>query len=288
MATCALCKKSCGKLVCGRCRQSHYCNKECQRKHWKTHKNTCKTQKKDINAKRTNKVEEQHQPLDFDEQQVNGSNSDIDADDGFMKFSWDVEEKELNNFRKTGECKSDEIEIEEEKYNAYKWEWALRSTGTEAELTLTLKSLPEQIGAAKMNIDMSCDELLYVENHEGVVLTLRDELRIKLKDKFETNVVVTFDLDKFEKEHLKKLKFKCNIEILVNYDLWGGIFSEIEKPLFVARSQLNNLLVYGFINEIHEYNSQKIKASPLSIYELIYKYYLMMIKITGKGGLFVW
>eukprot|EP01084_Bolivina_argentea_P256210 431273_1 len=218
----------------------------------------------------------------------NESDVEFAEEEEFMTFVWEIEEKEFDNFRKTGECKSDEIEIEEEKYNAYKWEWALRSTGTEAELTLTLKSLPEQIGAAKMNIDMSCDELLYVENHEGVVLTLRDELRIKLKDKFETNVVVTFDLDKFEKEHLKKLKFKCNIEILVNYDLWGGIFSEIEKPLFVARSQLNNLLVYGFINEIHEYNSQKIKASPLSIYELIYKYYLMMIKITGKGGLFVW
>ena len=41
--SCALCGKSSMKLMsCGKCGKVKYCGKECQRKHWKSHKNNCK------------------------------------------------------------------------------------------------------------------------------------------------------------------------------------------------------------------------------------------------------
>ena len=37
-----------GGKKCARCKQVHYCNRECQRAHWKTHKPNCKELKKDL------------------------------------------------------------------------------------------------------------------------------------------------------------------------------------------------------------------------------------------------
>ncbi len=39
--TCPVCKKS-ASLKCAGCRQIFYCRRECQKKHWKKHKNECK------------------------------------------------------------------------------------------------------------------------------------------------------------------------------------------------------------------------------------------------------
>jgi len=45
--TCTICAM-CGKMIkssnnkCSRCRKVHYCNRDCQKSHWKVHKNVCK------------------------------------------------------------------------------------------------------------------------------------------------------------------------------------------------------------------------------------------------------
>eukprot|EP01084_Bolivina_argentea_P286676 491806_1 len=121
MSTCAFCHSSCGQLVCGRCGQSHYCNIECQRKDWKTHKNECKPSKKDITATKD-------EALDFDKHQNKTS-----VNEEFMTFVWELEEKEFDNFQKSGECRSDDIEIEVEKYSDFKWEWILKSNENRVE-----------------------------------------------------------------------------------------------------------------------------------------------------------
>lgn len=41
MYTCASCNKACGNLRCARCKKTFYCNTECQRNHWRTHKCEC-------------------------------------------------------------------------------------------------------------------------------------------------------------------------------------------------------------------------------------------------------
>ena len=42
MYTCTACGKACPFNKCGRCKNVHYCNMECQRAHWKEHKSVCK------------------------------------------------------------------------------------------------------------------------------------------------------------------------------------------------------------------------------------------------------
>eukprot|EP00931_Biecheleriopsis_adriatica_P116468 TRINITY_DN92108_c0_g1_i1.p1 TRINITY_DN92108_c0_g1~~TRINITY_DN92108_c0_g1_i1.p1 ORF type:complete len:460 (-),score=89.25 TRINITY_DN92108_c0_g1_i1:70-1413(-) len=42
--SCAQCSKPAAPLRCGQCRSTWYCNRECQRKHWPSHKIGCKTQ----------------------------------------------------------------------------------------------------------------------------------------------------------------------------------------------------------------------------------------------------
>lgn len=42
MYTCAACGEACPANKCGGCKQAHYCNSECQKKHWKEHKAACK------------------------------------------------------------------------------------------------------------------------------------------------------------------------------------------------------------------------------------------------------
>lgn len=41
MYTCASCGSNCSKCKCSKCKQVYYCNVECQRKHWKEHKEMC-------------------------------------------------------------------------------------------------------------------------------------------------------------------------------------------------------------------------------------------------------
>ena len=40
LGKCAQCSNL-GDLRCGKCKQVHYCSKECQKAHWATHKQTC-------------------------------------------------------------------------------------------------------------------------------------------------------------------------------------------------------------------------------------------------------
>ena len=42
--SCAVCKQEGQSLRCSRCKVVYYCNQDCQRKHWPTHKFTCKPQ----------------------------------------------------------------------------------------------------------------------------------------------------------------------------------------------------------------------------------------------------
>ena len=37
---CAMCDKL-GTMRCGKCKQVHYCGRECQRQHWAAHKQEC-------------------------------------------------------------------------------------------------------------------------------------------------------------------------------------------------------------------------------------------------------
>lgn len=41
MYTCACCGGPCPANRCGKCKKVHYCNEECQRRHWKQHKPEC-------------------------------------------------------------------------------------------------------------------------------------------------------------------------------------------------------------------------------------------------------
>lgn len=40
--TCALCHKACGNKKCSLCKNVYYCDSNCQKSHWKIHKNQCK------------------------------------------------------------------------------------------------------------------------------------------------------------------------------------------------------------------------------------------------------
>ena len=39
---CGLCNSE-ATLTCSKCRSTYYCNKNCQKSHWKVHKKTCKS-----------------------------------------------------------------------------------------------------------------------------------------------------------------------------------------------------------------------------------------------------
>ena len=50
MATCAKCGKPGAANTCGRCKQAKYCSQDCQRAHWKEHKQSCNKKKPKTNA----------------------------------------------------------------------------------------------------------------------------------------------------------------------------------------------------------------------------------------------
>eukprot|EP01083_Nonionella_stella_P064191 167079_1 len=41
-SSCATCNKIGATALCSACKCTYYCNKDCQRKHWKQHKKICK------------------------------------------------------------------------------------------------------------------------------------------------------------------------------------------------------------------------------------------------------
>ena len=42
LATCAMCGDWSPSKICGRCRETYYCSRGCQSRHWRTHKLTCR------------------------------------------------------------------------------------------------------------------------------------------------------------------------------------------------------------------------------------------------------
>lgn len=52
--TCATCAEENPAKKCSKCRQVHYCDRECQRLHWFIHKKECNRNVEDINIKMEN------------------------------------------------------------------------------------------------------------------------------------------------------------------------------------------------------------------------------------------
>ena len=55
---CACCRVNGGTKRCGGCKQTYYCSRECQTKHWPSHKTKCKEIKKKNNKKKASKQNE--------------------------------------------------------------------------------------------------------------------------------------------------------------------------------------------------------------------------------------
>eukprot|EP01084_Bolivina_argentea_P027690 51450_1 len=221
--------------------------------------------------------------LDYDENQVTIGSDSEEEDDEFMQFNWNVDSQLLKELNANNEIQSEAMEIEG--FGGYKWTWKLQKASDEMQLSLQLSELPMDMGAFKFNCILVCDELSYHEEHNEAVLAVGGHEVSKNKEK---SLKVNFPSSAFEDNQKIAFLFECSIEILVRYDYFGGVFSEVDKPIYVQKSENRNKIVYGFINQILNFNQRKILQSPLQIYELIYKYYLMFINIQDVNGEFVW
>eukprot|EP01084_Bolivina_argentea_P107657 192480_1 len=220
---------------------------------------------------------------------------DIDINGESIQFSWDIDESLLNNFKKTMECTSSDIKVHG--FTDYTWIWTLKKHENAVKLYLSLKSLPSQIGSLKINCTISCKgSFSYIQRHNGVRLTIKNALydrlaKEQIKNREENlccEIIDTFDITQFTNENIHFLQFKCNMIVLIKYDLFGGIISGIDKPIYVSKSKSNNIIVYGYINYIHNFDHNQIQSFPVSIYDLIYYFYLTLLNIKQQEAEFIW
>eukprot|EP01084_Bolivina_argentea_P153637 267884_1 len=202
-------------------------------------------------------------------------------DDPRMLFTWDINKKLLSQFRRECECSSI---VEVDDYEGYKWMWRLSSKNNQVTLSLRLIQLPLDMGAFKSNCSISCDELSYYEKHNEISLAVGGH---DVSKRFPNSIQDIFHISQFG-DRFNSIQFKCSVEILVRYDYFGGVFSEVDKPLYVRPSKCYEYLVYGYVDEIYEFRLNKIEALPLAIYELVYKYFLMLLNIKTTDAQFVW
>eukprot|EP01084_Bolivina_argentea_P279015 476945_1 len=171
------------------------------------------------------------QSWDFEEQQIDtldAQDEDENDDKTLMKFIWNIDKKLLSDFKK--DMKFEISDRKSDKHNGNKWIHILGADEDGINLELKLESLPDDIGAIKLNCIISCNELLYYKEYKNIVLSLKnDAIREQfLKIDYDTSIVDTFDFKQFKNKELICLQFKFNIEILVRYDIQGSMLTEID------------------------------------------------------------
>ena len=95
MSECAGCGSESAKNRCGGCNQVYYCDKQCQRKHWKTHKKQCKFKKK---KKKKRKAKEKLMVNDDDDKKMEETHQDFNNKDikKTLEFIGDSNQKYLS------------------------------------------------------------------------------------------------------------------------------------------------------------------------------------------------
>eukprot|EP01084_Bolivina_argentea_P238940 401483_1 len=203
-------------------------------------------------------------------------------------FCWHIDQYSLNDLQQ-----NKSIQITEMHFTGciFSLQCNLNSSDNTINFSLLLTSLPREIGAINIDYTVKCVEIGYFMEHNSVILGMdEDRIRIYFDDlceQYQSSIDDKVPLKMLANKH--PMQFEYNISISIKYDLYGGIFASINKSMFIKSTPFNNKFVYGYINKIKDFDANKIKLSPLSIYDLIYKYYLMMLNVINSNkGEFVW
>eukprot|EP00484_Ammonia_sp_Unknown_P017602 CAMPEP_0197039168 /NCGR_PEP_ID=MMETSP1384-20130603/16007_1 /TAXON_ID=29189 /ORGANISM="Ammonia sp." /LENGTH=387 /DNA_ID=CAMNT_0042469723 /DNA_START=21 /DNA_END=1184 /DNA_ORIENTATION=- len=211
-----------------------------------------------------------------------------------LKMKWEVSPDKIADFKEHG------VELQSDSFQLDGHEFVLCCRASEkhrdeSEIVLLLKSLPQQIGAVKLNVTISTPQLSYTNQFADTILTLVSN-RLQLFDQgvfdvYDVCIKDVIPLNDATQRGENPVTFECDIEFLVIYDLYGGVFSSRNKAIFRKPSEDDNKLVFGYLDEINGFDIDYIWSTPLAIYELIYKYYISILNLTkaeGESTKFVW
>ena len=149
------------------------------------------------------------------------------------------------------------------------------------KISLHLKSMPQTIGALKLNYSIRCRELLFAHRHDDVFLGISYNIRT---DSWRQGTLPNM------KEMIKRcvsddihfaadasFDFDVEITIVTKFDPFGGIFCSTNKPIHMRATQQSEKVVFGFVHEILEFERAVIQRAPLSLLELIHRFFTMLL-----------
>jgi len=119
-------------------------------------------------------------------------------------------------------------------------------------------------------------DVSFSKTHKNVKLHLRDQEEYsEYPDDFEFCIEDDFSID-IEPQHT--VHIHCDIEILTKYKwrLHGGLHSNVHRPIFVQPSFDENLVIYGFIDSLYDFNPLVLSHIPDSICSLVQHYHWMI------------
>ena len=216
----------------------------------------------------------------------------------WVSITLQIDEKELNNSKQTAhEFSSTNCDREDYVFELY---WRSDPETDSSELSICLDSLPNAMRAVKINPVVDCRQnratsILWSAGSNGeteIILKLGSDAERfgdNLYDQYQSFLKHKIPMSTFE--NAISIRFDCKLQILTKYDLYGGIFSETDQPIFVKPALTHNTLVWGYLNEMFDFDVLAIEQTPLSIYDLIYKYFLMILNVNDEQtGLaeFIW
>ena len=154
----------------------------------------------------------------------------------------------------------------------------------QTKISLFIQSLSQQIGCIKIDCSLKCNEINYYKRCP--IVTIKANQRIFIENNYPKQIDIIIPFEKFKQfkglKSFKSFKFEYTIIILTAYDLYGLQFSVGNKPISIKKTTKNNKLVYGYLNMLNDFNINKIKLTPIVIYDLIYKFYLKILYFNNS------
>ena len=170
---------------------------------------------------------------------------------------------------------------------AFQLKYKKNSTNQTSTMQLHLVSLPGELSAIQINYSLHSPDTLFHKTRDQINLKMERDSAVWNND-FTTFISEDCDCDNF-KEH-NTIFIECIIDIVTKYGLFGGIYSFVDRPIFVQSSKDHKALVSGFINDLFDFDPIALCQTPDAISTLIHHYYLMMLLDQGESdrGVFEW